>query len=384
MFGKLKSVVKVNEVGENIVAKIKHISGIAFKIVLLILQIGFLLVKAEGKNLIENPGFENGNLNWKMNKPWDINDTEGKNNSKCVSVDYNVDAKWKKVISDDIMLTPGKYYRLSIWCKSNIDINPVDLEKKYAIRGFNFSAVNPYVLEVNKTFASFSETQNYNIFGGWMQLVHYFNPGTFTIAKLRFYADYYPDCKIWLDDAELVELADSDLKENLIINPDFEDGEDGGFPVMWSYMNKPEESKCKIILDSSAGFIRGTKSVKIDGTFLKGYPDSLECNVRSISVPIVEGKDYIFSVWLKAKDIDTAARLQVNSVVLPYSGNAAKYFSKNIGLNITTEWRKYFLEVHIPGPEEDKYSPGRVMSCAIGLKGEGILWVDEVKMMQKQ
>ena len=24
------------------------------------------------------------------------------------------------------------------------------------------------------------------------------------------------------------------------------------------------------------------------------------------------------------------------------------------------------------------------MSCAIGLKGEGILWVDEVKMMQKQ
>jgi hypothetical protein len=258
----------------------------------------------------------------------------------------------------NLEIAPDKYYKMSIWSRSEIE------EKEYTNKGFILMAEG----KPDKDISSRSMEYTYPF---WTQIVSYFYSKEFDKTGLYFYEQGYKAGKIYLDDAELIELTDKQLKENLVVNPDFEDGDEGYFPFGWTkYQNIP----MKVTVDSSAGFIRGDKSVKIEALSEKGG------GIVSVNVPAVAGKDYIFSVWLKAKEEDTPVFFVADGWIM----GVTYHWYKSITHKITKEWRKYTLDVHVPGEGEDNYIPGRFVGLRIEVRNvAATIWADEVRFVQE-
>jgi hypothetical protein len=310
--------------------------------------------EAKINNLIVNSGFEEGQEGWSM-ASWEINDTEGRTKPKCAVLDYNGNSVTLK--QKNLEITPDKYYKMSIWSRSEID------NKEYK-RGLVLLA------EGSGEKPIFQHT-DFSTFPFWTQLVHYFYSKEFDKTSLRFYAQAYKPGKIYLDDAELVELTDKQLKENLLVNPDFEDGEET-FPCGWEKQMFGSDRPMKVTIDTSAGFIRGDKSVRIESLSEKG------AGIYSVEIPAVAGKDYVMSVWLKAKEDDTAVQLVIDGWMIGFP-----HWYKQIVHKVTKEWRKYTLDVHVPGEGEDNYLAGRLVNIRWDVRGVGTIWADEVRFVQE-
>lgn len=321
-------------------------------------------------NLLNNGNFEEGQAGWVIGKPWSFERSGGRSDSSCVMIDYREEHKQKGLSHNKVAVNAEKYCRASIWARTE------GQGDRYTTGGTSFYGSMP-----DKKWEPIWTFTSYNLHSSWSQLVNYFNTGSLQEAAVYLYMENAPPGKIWVDDAELVELTDEQLKGNLLYNPDFEEGEDGDFPCGWNdseAWRKDKRAPVKISLDSKAGYIKGEKSLKLDGMAMSA--DSKECDgVQSIYVPAVPGVDYVFSVWMKGQDSETTARLVVDG-----HKPDLKHWYKEKYYKLDSSWSKYKLEVRIPGPESaDNFVPGRLVRLRIMIQGRGVLWADEASFEQR-
>ncbi len=346
-----------------------------------VLSIAAQTLAAGDDNLLqEKPGAEAGTGGWSMDPPWGIDASGGKDSGRCARLDYAPELHHKTVLSGEAKVARDTYYRTSLWCRS--DLRGAEGKEPAA---FLFYAVRP--TPPNHPVLTYA---GYGCFPFWHRIVHYFNTGDCESVRMRFFPQGEATGGIWIDDLELRQLSDEDLQGNLLPNPAFEEGEDGGPPCMWTVRdNRGKESSSPptvVALDASAGFIKGTKSLRVDGSTLP-RSGGRQYGVYGIYVPSIPGKEYVFSVWMRAIIPDTTARLIVDGwlrrtvdgkeVTLPH-------WYKEKYVTLDPEWRRYSLAVSIPGPEsKEHYLPGRLVKVHVQLVDKGAAYVDEMALRMR-
>jgi hypothetical protein len=311
--------------------------------------------KTEAGNLLTNPGFEQGKEEWEMESPWQIDDTEGRNGPKCAVLDYK--GGYAPLFHSKTAISANKYYKLSMYIRSEIKgDNVTDFIGLGAGKpGQPGSPISHYTV------------YNPNVWNDWYRIDHYFYSGEFKAVQLSLYQEGKATGKIWIDDAELIEITDKQLNENLVVNPDFEEGEDNGWPFGWTNMHAYQGASrppAIFSLDASAGYINGEKSLKIDCKTKKAKGGG----VSGVSVLVIPGKKYVFSVWAKS-DMDGAAlQLAVED-----------WCVKDLTHTTTTEWQKYSISYVIP----ENWNK-RVVRLLPSLRSPDVLWLDEISFVPEE
>ncbi len=338
-----------------------------------------LLETAAGNFAIDNSDFEQGATGWVMVAPWIISEKGARSPSKCAVLDYKPEPP-NKILRRAVALavTPLHYYRATIWCQT-------EAAHDAAAPSLMFYAAHPAPPNIPLLNYATSDSHSF-----WNRIVHYFNSGENDTANLLFFPQGGSASKIFEDDLELYQLSDDDLAGNLLPNADFEEGTDNTLPCMWrirvDHAKIPGAATPQIACDTTAAFIKGTKSLRVDGSTLAGY-SARQYGVESILVPAVTGRQYVFTVWLKAVDGEPSVRLLIDGWVQKHiegQWQTMPHWYKETYVKATSEWRRHSLKVMIPG-EEDKtlFLPERLARVIILVKGKGAVWVDECRLQQE-
>ena len=339
-----------------------------------------MVAMADGNLVADNPGFSQGTDGWALTAPWTVVPEEGRSSSACAFLDYQAERQNKVVCrASPIPLTPHTYYRAAAWCRTTtIPGEPPPRLLFYA------SHPTPPSLPL----LAYATNHNHPF---WNRIVHYFNSGEDDKVNLLFFPQDGTTAKLWFDDLAIQQLTEDDLTTCLLPNPDFEEGDPGALPCMWQVRDDQAKNAgapaVHIACDPAAAFIKGTRSLRIDGSALPEIGDR-QYGVESILVPAVPGKPYVLTVWLKAIDGEPTVRLIVDGWVQKHAEGQwtpMPHWYKETYVKATSEWRRYALTATIPG-EDDKafFLPERLARIIILVKGKGAVWVDECRLQQQQ
>ena len=282
-------------------------------------------------------------LNWKPVKPW------VKTESGEFTIDYP-NQRWPKLFSPQTVKA-GKFYRVTFDCKRDGDSAPaVSLMA-------NDGGKNPFGPSV----------YTYNT---WTTLCSYFpaaKDGNLTVA---FYLGPRAATKLTAKNGSFEEVTPEMMKQNLVINGNFEDETFKG-TGFWKSSNWKENVLPGKVVEG-AELARGKKSLELP--FGSG--------IQSVFVPMEKGKKYQLSFWAKGtKNATGLAAFSLWSV----KGHKDKHFWKGQNFKLETNWKEYKFEVEIP-TDETVYPDLTVGTGTISfsVKGtDGTYYLDDISYCEK-
>jgi|GEM_PF-6641439 len=247
-------------------------------------------------------------LNWKTDNLWK------KTENGEFTIDYQ-NKKWPRLSSKQTVKA-GKFYRVTFDCKRDGDSAPA-LSLMANEGGKNFG---PSVLAFNT----------------WTTQCSYFPSAKDGNMMVLFYLGPRAACKLTARNGKFEEVTPEMMKQNLVINGNFEDETFKGTGFWKSSNWKETVLPAKVI--EGAELTRGKKSLEIP--FGKG--------IQSVYIPMGKGKKYQLSFWAKGTQKATCtAALSLWSA----KGHKGKHFWKSLNFKLENNWKEYKFEVEIPTDE---------------------------------
>lgn len=206
-----------------------------------------------------------------------------------------------------------------------------------------------------------------------MKCTEYFFSGDFDRQELRFHPYPKPQSgkeTFIVDRVDLEEILESSLKENLMVNGDFESNDGLAF---WGPNNNRAED-FSAVLSPSPEFFAGKQSLKI--VFDNSGPRS---RITSRYLPLVPGQTVALRFWAKADQGTT-----LTAVINAYSRKThqGKHLREWKSFQLNREWQEY----------EVTFAPGSDFATAPDLKerlvkvqffpppnGSGTIWLDNIE-----
>lgn len=150
--------------------------------------------------------------------------------------------------------------------------------------------------------------------------------------------------------------------ENLLLNSDFELGQEGAVPVgwFWQYNGSLENYATKRPSD----FRKGQQSLLMGG----GEEDY---NLSSNSVPLPTRGDYTFSIWAKSEEPGTILTLML-------IGDLYKWH-KQQAFRLSSEWQEFIIHKKCPEDSQNPFAYARLSLKKGGsaiLDGAKLVWTD--------
>ncbi len=167
--------------------------------------------------------------------------------------------------------------------------------------------------------------------------VHYWNSGNETTLKLRFDISGGKPGKLRLSDICVKKIEPDELKQNMILNGDWEQG---GVADFWQSRDAGVIPGCAELVNSS-DFFSGSRSLCLKPSAQKpGY------SIRSAYMPIIPGKTFVLTFWAKS-DIDTTLTCSLDCSS-PTNIHEGKHPHKISNFKLTPDWNEYRLEYSVP------------------------------------
>lgn len=224
--------------------------------------------------------------------------------------------EWPRLTSKQ-QVKAGKFYKVTFDCKRDGDSTPATfLQANDGGKNFGMSVCT---------------------FNTWTTQCAYFPAAKDGIMSVICGLNPRVAAKMTVKNGKFEEVSAEKMKDNLILNGDFEDETVKG-SAFWKSTNwKVSEFPGKIV--SRAVFFSGEKSLEIP--FGSG--------IQSIYVPMKKGEKYQLSFWAKGtKD----AVIRVSLSLWNIRGHKGKHFARSQSFKLGNNWKEYKFEVSIPENEE--------------------------------
>ena len=204
-------------------------------------------------------------------------------------------------------------------------------------------------------------------------ITRYWFSGNNSKIKCRIYLNPGPKAIVEVKDISLQELAESDLKKNLLPECEFESN---AFKTFWERggWGDPVYGGSS---EASPAFLKGEKSL----CFIKPEVKK-ESALVSASMPVIPGSNIILTFWAKA-DQRQSLRLNFDFQSITGIGGDHLYQLKEIALG--TEWQEYSFEYTVPA-DKTKYPALAEQMLRIHLQrtnAPGNIWIDSMEFKQK-
>lgn len=247
-------------------------------------------------------------LNWKAEKPWE------KKENGDFTINYQT-PKRPRLISRQTV-TAGKFYRAVFNCKRDGDSIP------------------SLVLMANDGGKNFGPSVY--TFNGWTTQCAYFPAAKDGNLSVLFFFNPRAAGKLTVKNGKFEEVTPEMMKQNLVINGNFEDETFKG-TGFWKSSNWKDTVLPGKVVEGMA-LTRGKRSLELP--FGKG--------IQSIFVPMEKGKKYQLSFWARGtKNAVGTAAFSLWSA----RGHKGKHFWKSLNFKLENDWKEYNFEVEIPTDE---------------------------------
>ena len=278
-------------------------------------------------------------LNWKGGAPWE------KAENGEFTIDYQ-NKGWPSLSSKQ-EVKAGNFYKVTFECKRD---------------GESVPAVYLHAKDGNgsKPFGISCCT-----FDTWTTQCAYFpavKDGSFTVI---WGFNPLAAAKVTVRNGKFEEVTPEMMKQNLVLNGNFEDETVKG-AAFWKNLNwKNKSFPGKIV--TGQDFMDGEKSLELP--FGSG--------IKSVSIPMQKGKKYQLTFWAKGtKDAVITAYLSLWGI----RGHKGKHFYKGRKFKLGPSWKQYQFEITIPTDEETypdlKDGTGEI---SISVKGDdGKYYLDDI------
>ena len=226
---------------------------------------------------------------------------------------YN--GKGRPRLNAELPVTPGKFYRLL-----------------FESRGEGVPRFQVVVTRGGKRFYTGIPYDDH-----WMKHELNVYVADASVLQLDLGVDPGEQGRIEVRNVQWKELADEDLRGNLLTDGDMENG--NVVPADWGKIR--ESPKFAAMIVENDGYLAGEKNMLFPLTPLKEGA----WGMTSRYLPVVPGKRYVFSFWAKAeKEVSISAGV---SLWNPF-GHSGKHFNEVGRFTMTPEWKKHEFAVTIP------------------------------------
>ena len=176
--------------------------------------------------------------------------------------------------------------------------------------------------------------------------------------------------KVTVRNGKFEEVTPEMMKQNLVLNGNFEDETVKG-TAFWKDRDwKKKSFPGKIV--TGQDFMDGEKSLELP--FGSG--------IRSISVPMQKGKKYQFTFWAKGtKDSVITSSLSLWSI----RGHKGKHFMRSRKFKLGTAWKEYQFAISVP-VDEEKYPDLKDGTGEISIMvkdSDGKYYLDDISYCEK-
>ena len=178
------------------------------------------------------------------------------------------------------------------------------------------------------------------------------------------------ECKLTVRNGTFEEVTPEMMKQNLVLNGNFEDETVKG-TAFWNNRNWKESSFPGKIVDGT-DFLNGARSLELPfGSW-----------ITSVKVPMEKGKKYELTFWAKGtKDAVISTFLSLWSI----RKHTGKHFWRNSNFKLGTEWKQYKFEITVP--TDEKTYPDlkdRTGEISIGVNAkDGKYYLDDISYCEK-
>lgn len=336
----------------------------------LMILCAFLMVAfaaaAWSDNLIKNGGFEVAQpekpelaADWGQNSLARLSTDQPHSGGKCMGL------KPAGQVNQEIAVKAKTLYRLHFWYWVD---RPEELRGKVIQGGQAESALRVWidtgegVISRQCPFFGYPEK--------WVEAASYFyaeKDGQTKVSLQAWKVGTYT--AVYLDDLSVEESPAEDFQRpNLILDGGFENG-GYGFLMGYGAHKNIEAGLVSLEIDPQE-FVEGRHSLKIIAREGAGG-----VGASSNELPMLAGKTYTFSLWLKTDLPERLVQVGFASPIFPHPWCYC-YGKKVVG----TKWTRYTVTYTVPPKPEGERGAKLVCVLSISFGGTGTVWVDDVKM----